>query len=526
MPSLVSLRSLKVAAPDGTPLIDGLTIALGAQRYGLVGRNGCGKSTLLRILGGEIEPAAGTVAVEGSVGWLRQAADRQGGCIAQALGVADGLLIIDRLLRGEGTAEDAAAADWTLEERLGTALARVGLAATDPWQTLDTLSGGQRTRLALARVLLEAPDILLLDEPTNNLDAEGRALVADVLRDWRGTVLVASHDRALLENVDAIIEIAYGTASVFGGPWSAFAAARSERLEAAQSALERAERETRLASLAAQAQRERQARRDSRGRADRAKRDAPKTLFDAREDRSERTAGRGNRIAERRQAEVATALAEARSAVEVLAPLRIELPEPQRHGMAPVLVLGSVTCDIGGGRRLGPFDLVVRNGERVAITGANGSGKTTLLRIAAGTLAPSSGSVRSAAGPITLLDQHVAFLQDDETLIEAMRRLNPDMSLNECRAALARFAFRNVTAEKRCETLSGGERMRAGLACVLSARLPPALLMLDEPTNHMDIASVEVLEAGLRSYRGALLVVSHDSVFLDRIGVTRNLSLG
>lgn len=526
MPPPVSLRSLKVAAPDGTPLIDELTIAFGPQRYGLVGRNGCGKSTLLRILGGEIEPAAGTITVAGTVGWMQQEAGRHGDSVAQALGIAEGLCSIDRLLRGEGTAEDAAAADWSLEERLGDALARVGLAATDPWQPLETLSGGQRTRLALARVLLAAPDILLLDEPTNNLDAEGRALVAGLLRDWRGCVIVASHDRTLLENVDAIVEIANGTASLFGGAWSDFAASRSERLAAAQAALDRAERETRLTALAAQAQRERQARRDSRGRADRAKGDAPKTLFDAREDRSERTAGRGNRIAKRREADVASALAEARAVIEVMAPLRIELPEPSRTGASPVLALEAVTFDIGGRRMLGPLDLVVRGGVRVAITGPNGSGKTTLLRIAAGTLSPTSGSVRRAPGRIALLDQQVAFLRDDETLIEAMRRMNPELSLNEGHAALARFAFRNVTTEKRCDALSGGERMRAGLACLLSAPEAPALLLLDEPTNHMDIDSVEVLEAGLRSYGGALVVVSHDRVFLDEIGVIQSFALG
>lgn len=526
MSASITLSGLSCSTPDGTPLFTDMNLSFGPGRTGLVGRNGCGKTTLLRLVSGELEPAAGTVSVAGTVGWIRQEVDRHGGSVAQALGIAESLSSITRLLRGEGTAEDASAADWSLEERLGHALARVGLAATDPWQPVETLSGGQRTRLALARVLLEAPEILLLDEPTNNLDAEGRALVAGLLRDWRGCVVVVSHDRMLLEHVDAIVELANGTASQFGGTWSEFAAFRSARLAAAQSDLERAEREMRRTALASQALRERQARRDSRGRADRAKGDAPKLLLDARAERSERTAGRGNRIAERRQIKVATALAEARAAVEILAPLRIDLPEPLRTDARPVLSFEAVTFDIGAHRVLGPLDLLVRRGERVAITGPNGSGKTTLLRLAAGTLTPTSGSVWRAEESIALLDQHVAFLRDDEVLIDAMRRMNPDLSLNESRAALARFAFRNITAEKRCDALSGGERMRAGLACVLSAKEQPALLLLDEPTNHMDIDSIQVLETGLRGDRGALVVVSHDRAFSTAIGVRQVLVPG
>ena len=154
------------------------------------------------------------------------------------------------------------------------------------------------------------------------------------------------------------------------------------------------------------------------------------------------------------------------------------------------------------------------------------SNKTTLLRLIEGTLTQTSGSVWRAGGNIALLDQHVAFLQDNETLIEAIGRMNPELTLNECHAALARFAFRNVAAEKRCDALSGGERMRAGLACVLSAPEQPALLLLDEPTNHMDIDSIEILETGLRGYRGALVVVSHDQVFLDKMEILKNLVLG
>lgn len=526
MSASITLSGLSFSTPDGTPLFTDINMNFGSGRTGLVGRNGCGKTTLLRLVGGEVEPAAGTVSVAGTVGWVRQEVDRQSGNVAQALGIAESLSSVNRLLRGEGTAEDASAADWSLEERLAQALSRVGLAATGPWQRIETLSGGQRTRLALARVLLEDPDILLLDEPTNNLDTEGRALIAGLLRDWRGCVVVASHDRMLLEHVDAIVEIANGTASHFGGRWSEFAAFRSARRAAAQSDLARAERETRRTALASQVLRERQARRDSRGRASRAKGDAPKLLLDARAERSERTAGRGNRIAEQRQIKTATALAEARAAVEILAPLRIDLPRPPRTDAHPVLSFEAVTFDIDAHRVIGPLDLLVRHGERVAITGPNGSGKTALLRLAAGTLSPTSGSVWRAEERIALLDQHVAFLRDDEVLIDVMRRMNPDLSLNESHAALARFAFRNITAEKRCEALSGGERMRAGLACVLSAPEQPALLLLDEPTNHMDIDSIEVLETALRGYRGALVVVSHDRVFLDNIEILQNLVLG
>ncbi|WP_186392733.1 MULTISPECIES: ATP-binding cassette domain-containing protein [unclassified Pannonibacter] len=181
--------------------------------------------------------------------------------------------------------------------------------------------------------------------------------------------------------------------------------------------------------------------------------------------------------------------------------------------------MDAVTCDIGGRRVLGPLNLV-------ALAGPNGSGKTTLLQFAAGHRAPSSGSVRCGSGAIAMLDQHVAFLRADEILLEAMRRMNPGLTLNACPAALARFAFRNITAAKHCGSLSGGERMRAGLACILSAPEPPALLMLDEPTNRLDICSIEVLEAGLRDYRGALLVVSHDAVFLDEIGAQRSVFSG
>src|SRR5689334_15365526 len=165
----VILDSISLSTPDGRPLFDGLTLALGRERTGLVGRNGCGKSTLLRLIAGETEPARGSIQRSGAIGALAQHVDEQLN-VAQALGVADALARLQRLERGEGSLDDANDADWTLESRIGSALADIGLAGMPLQRPIASLSGGERTRIVLARLLVEAPDLLLLDEPTNNLD--------------------------------------------------------------------------------------------------------------------------------------------------------------------------------------------------------------------------------------------------------------------------------------------------------------------------------------------------------------------
>jgi ATPase subunit of ABC transporter with duplicated ATPase domains len=199
------------------------------------------------------------------------------------------------------------------------------------------------------------------------------------------------------------------------------------------------------------------------------------------------------------------------------------MPPTGRAAGRTVLALDQVCWDAPDGRRiLGPLSLKITGPERVAICGANGAGKSTVLKLASGLLDPAQGRIER---PVTaaLLDQEAAILRPDESLLEAYLRLNPGASPNEAHAALARFLFRNVAAQKTVSALSGGERLRAALACVTGGARPAQLLLLDEPTNHLDLDSIAAVEAALRGYDGALLVVSHDTDFLEVIGIERSL---
>jgi ATPase subunit of ABC transporter with duplicated ATPase domains len=171
------------------------------------------------------------------------------------------------------------------------------------------------------------------------------------------------------------------------------------------------------------------------------------------------------------------------------------------------------------------FEMEIIGPERVAVTGPNGAGKTTLIKLLTGQLAPFAGSVQ-IGGPMALLDQQVGLLDRGESIVENFRRLNPESSENDCRSLLAAFSFRADAALQRVGTLSGGEMLRAGLACAVGGKTPPMLLVLDEPTNHLDVEAVEKIEAGLRAFDGAILVISHDRTFLENIGVTREVELG
>ena len=525
MPAYLVLDSISLATPDSRPLFDGLTLAVGGERTGLVGRNGSGKSTLLRLIAGEIEPVGGSVQRIGSIGMLAQLTDERLS-VDEALGVAGDLARLHRLERGEGSLDDAAEADWTLATRIQAALVEAGLPALPLHRPIVSLSGGERTRVALARLLIEAPDLLLLDEPTNNLDTDGRQAVAQLLERWQGGVLVASHDRAILERVDRIVELTPVGVTIFGGAWPAFTEARDAARARAADDLDRAADALRATERALQKGREKKARRDKAGRAWRAKGIEDKMFMDREKERAENSAARDNQLAARLLGERTEALEAARAQVEILTPLSIELPHTELPGGRDLIALNNVVMCFGERHLFGPLSFEVRGPERIAIRGANGSGKTTLFRLLTGEVTPTSGNIGRFTDRIAVLDQHIGLLDPKLSILDNLRGLNPDLTANRAHAALARFAFRNRAALQIAGSLSGGERLRAGLACVFARRQAPFLLLLDEPTNHLDLAAIEELEGALKGFDGALIVVSHDETFLRAIGIEREIVLG
>jgi ATPase subunit of ABC transporter with duplicated ATPase domains len=522
----VTADRISAETPDGRRLFDNLNLAFGRERTGLVGRNGVGKSTLLRILAGEQSPSGGVVARAGTAGVLDQRHEPEPGeRVAQTLGVGRGVAVLERVLAGEGAAEDLAEADWTLSERIEDALAQVGLSGLALDRLSTDLSGGERTRLRLAGLLIAAPDLLLLDEPTNHLDADARRIVAAVLGRWKGGAVVVSHDRDLLRRMDRIVELSSLGVAVYGGNYDLYAERKAAEQAAAERDLASAGRDVDRAAREGRAAAEKKARRDRAGRNFAASGSAPKIVLGMMAERAQVSGARESALADRRAEAADAALTEAQGRVERVRALSIPMPPTGLAAGRAVLTMAGAAWDGPDGRRIvGPVDLTLTGPRRAAITGPNGAGKTTLLKLAAGLLEPTAGRVERPVRA-ALLDQETSLLHADETLVEAFLRLNPGATPNAARGALARFLFRNVAGEKRVGVLSGGERLRAGLACVTGGERPAQLLMLDEPTNHLDLDAIAAVETALQAYDGALLVVSHDPAFLEAVGVDETVDL-
>ncbi|MEY9939379.1 ABC-F family ATP-binding cassette domain-containing protein [Streptacidiphilus sp. MAP5-3] len=548
LPAVVC-TGLDYSWPDGVPVLTGLDFVVGTGCTGLIGRNGSGKSTLLRLIAGELTPEAGRIRIDGTLGYLPQhlplAADLP---VDVALGIAAKRAALHAIERGEATDENYAAIgdDWDVEERALAELDRLGLGHLGLDRRIGELSGGEGVLLGLAGQLLRRPDVLLLDEPTNNLDAGARERLCRSVTEFRGTLVLVSHDRTLLDLVDRVAELRDHEVSWFGGNYSEY----EQALTVAQEA---AERDVRVAE--ADLRRQRRELADTQVKLARRKRYGqkmfeikrePRAVMRVRKRTAQESAGRLRTEHEEKVSAARERLSAAELAVRDDDEIRVDLPATEvpagrtvlalmdvllAHGAAPAgVVEGDGVLD----RVLDPaldraldgvrIGLELRGPERVALVGPNGSGKTTLLRTVVGELAPLAGEVHRPV-PVRYLPQRLDLLDEELSVVANAARFAPQATENDLRARLARFLFRGARADQPVGTLSGGERFRATLAALMLAEPAPQVLLLDEPTNNLDLAGVRQLTTALAGYRGALVVVSHDQRFLDEIGIDREVRM-
>ena len=515
----VTLTNLGLEWPDGSTALRGITASFGRGRTGLVGLNGSGKSTLLKLISAELVPSTGTVATSGDVAYLPQdlALDVAATAV-DLLGVRAKVDAVRAIAAGDASAEnfETVGSDWDIETRAADALRSAGLDEADLFRPVGQLSGGETILLAIAGLRLGGAPITLLDEPTNNLDRDARGRLGAMVRSWKGALIVVSHDVELLDLMDDTAELRDGSLSIYGGPYSAYRAYIDQEQSAAQQAQKAAEQvlkvekrqridgETKLAHRAAQ------------GRRDFENRVAPKIVMNAKKASAQVSAGKLRTESAGKVRDARQALEAAEARVRSDDQIHVDLPDPN-------VPAGRRLADLVGTNRT----VVIQGPERVALTGPNGVGKTTLLEalVHPATARAGLASATAYTDHIGYLSQRLDGLDDAASVLENVRAAAPELAPGLVRNRLARFLIRGDAVERTVGTLSGGERFRVALACVLLADPPPQLLVLDEPTNNLDLQSVDQLVSALGSYRGGILVVSHDENFLGRLGLTSRLEL-
>lgn len=531
----LTARDLALSFDNGVQLFANLSFTIAQQKVGLVGRNGIGKSQLLKMLTGEVRASQGQIRLHGGIGYLPQHfAHQPDALIADVLHVRQKIEALRAIEAGAADARffDVLGDDWDIEARLHQLLTEIGLAKLDVDRPFASLSGGEATRVYLAGLMLQRPKLLLLDEPTNNLDMASRQALYRVLSSWRGGLLVVSHDRTLLNLMDRIMELSTLGLKQFEGNYDHYANQKAVEEDALQRNLKHARTTLKKTRQAAQKSQEKLQQRQAQGRRERGTGSQPKTVVNARKERSEGTASGLKKTAERQMTQQRQMLDDARKQVEALETIDVSMVAGKVPASKMVLEIRDLNFAYPGSDQplLRNVNLKVSGPQRIWLKGANGCGKTSLMKLiqqaAHNPLPKASDPIRLGVKRVVYLDQHVRVLDPEKSIFDNFCTFQPDMQESEVRGRLARFLFRGDCVFKPVKQLSGGERLRAALACLFMHPDAPQLLLLDEPTNHLDLHAVAALEAILNQYQGALLVISHDAAFIKNIRIDRTLALG
>ena len=508
-----------------------INITFHQKKYGIVGPNGIGKSTLLKLIANQISPNQGMIHRPPNIISLPQHHHEiaANATIQDTLNITHIITAQQQIKGGNVTQEalDITHDSWDLLPKIETLFSQLELHPLSLDFPFHSLSGGQKTKVLITKALLHHASFILFDEPTNNLDKKTRQFFYTFIQQYQSGLIIASHDRKLLNKMDVIIEIQPSGITLFGGNHDFYFEQKRTQQQARQRQYQHSLKTIKKEKTLAQENKEKHQKLAQRGRKSFSAGKVDKLTAKNRKSRSEKTNQRNVAIHQDRINEKEATLAQLRNQIDHSEQLSLAFNATSVANSKTVLTIESLFFRYRPDQAwlLENINLTMVGAQRLAILGDNGSGKTTLLQLIRETLSPITGTITTGVTPIAYLDQSVSMLNPDLTLLENYLQINKDTSPFDAFRALAAFGFRGHSAEKKADALSGGERIRAGLATCILTPTPVQLILLDEPTNHLDFESITALESALTFYQGAIIAVSHDERFLNNIAISDTFTL-
>ena len=543
----ISVHQLCYVHADKEPLFQNINLIVNTgQRLALVGNNGSGKSTLLRIVEGSLKPSSGEVICSSCPYYVPQHFGQFDNLtVAEALRVDDRIKALHAILEGDASAENFTCLndDWNVEERCLSALASWNLEHLQLSQPMCSLSGGEKTKVFLSGILVHAPEIILMDEPTNHLDVSGREKLYEMIRSGRSTLLIVSHDRTLLNLLPCICELEKSEVTLYGGNYEFYKEQKNIMQQALLERIEEKDKALRLARKVARETAERREKQNVRGEKANMKKGVPRIVLNSLQSKSEKSTAKLNNAHQEKAGKLTDERNQLKSSLPSTAVLKTDFNSSSLHSGKILVTAEKINfsyhqMDNKESQNTSgtdnpeqflwktPLSFLIKSGDRLCVKGLNGSGKTTLLKLITGQLQTQTGTLTRADFTYVYLNQEYSIIDDRSSVLEQAYAFNSrNLPEHEIKIILNRFLFPAAEWDKSCRKLSGGEKMRLAFCCLMISNNTPDMFILDEPTNNLDIQSIEIITATIKNYTGTVIAISHDDYFIKEIDIDQPILL-
>ena len=524
----IIIKSLTYIHPDKSSLFENLSLVVNkGQKAAFVGNNGAGKSTLLKLAAGKLLPFAGEISYSERPWYIPQHLGQYDHLtIAEALEVEKKLTGLQAILNGDTDLQNFTDLedDWEIEEKVKNALQGWGLGQLAPDTLLQNLSGGQKTKIFLSGIDIHQPGIILMDEPSNHLDANSRKQLYNLVKDSKATILVVSHDRVLLNLLPETFELNKNGLELYGGNYDFYKEQKREKINALQNQLDEQSKTLKQGQQKAREMAEQRQQKEARGKAIGQTNSLPRIIAGGLKSKAEQSTAKMMDAHQDKVAGIAENIRNIRSQIQQYQVLKIDIGASTLHHGKVLVDAANITFGYADSSLWDPLTFQIRSGDRIRIEGDNGSGKTTLLKIINGRLQPDVGSIQRIPFTHLYLDQDYTMIDPGLSVYEQVQHYNGrGLQEHELKSLLIYAQFPREMFDRKCAELSGGEKMKLALCCLSVANYAVDMLILDEPTNNLDMQSLDVLSAAVKYFNGTLVVISHDQYFIDEIGINKHI---